>query len=101
MSRNLKGIGVSPGIASGSIEWLAPAPTVPVDHGPADDPDSELQATTAAVEATAAYLGARSRRAAGGGGDCLTGQVMMARDPVLGDRMAELVKEGRAAPNAA
>src|ERR1700736_5966368 len=100
MSRNLIGIGVSPGIARGPVERLAPAPTIPADLGPADDPDHELQVTTAAIEATAADLDARSRRAAGAAADVLAAQVMMTRDPVLGDRMVQLIKEGQAAPTA-
>jgi phosphoenolpyruvate-protein phosphotransferase (PTS system enzyme I) len=100
MSRDLTGIGVSPGIASGPVERLAPAPTVPVDLEPAGDPDSEQRATAAAIEATAADLDARSQRARGAPADVLAAQVMMAQDPVLGDRMAALIKEGVAAPNA-
>ena len=88
---------MSPGIASGPVERLAPAPTVPSDLAPAEDPDTELRAGGAAIAATAMELDARSRRAAGAAADVLAAQVMMAQDPVLGDRIASLIKEGLAA----
>jgi phosphotransferase system enzyme I (PtsI) len=100
MPQNLSGIGVSPGIASGPVERLAPAPTVPLDLAPAEDPDTELRASAAAIAATAMELDARSRRAAGAAADVLAAQVMMAQDPVLGDRIASLIKEGLAAAHA-
>ncbi len=73
---------------------------MPAGLGPADDPDRELRATAAAIEATATDLEARSRRATGAAADVLAAQVMMARDPVLGDRVVDLIKEGQAAPTA-
>jgi len=102
MSRHLTGIGVSPGIASGPVERLAPAPTVPAGLLPGDDPDLEVRSVAAAISATAADLEAASRRASGGGpaADVLAAQAMMAQDPVLGDRIGELIKVGAAAAHA-
>ena len=97
--RQLNGIGVSPGIASGPIAWLAPPPTVP-DLPPAGDPDAESRAAGEAVGATADDLDARSRAAKGAAADVLAAQAMMARDPVLGDRVGDLINEGLAAPAA-
>jgi phosphotransferase system enzyme I (PtsI) len=100
MPHNLIGIGVSPGIASGPVERLALAATIPADLAPVGDPDSEAKAVAAAVSATADDLDARSRRTRGPAADVLAAQVMMAQDPVLADRVIELIKEGLGAPSA-
>lgn len=99
MSRQLAGIGVSPGIASGPVAWLAPPPAVPDDLTPGD-PGTELRIVTEALTATADELETRSRSAAGPGADVLAAQAMMAQDPVLEDRIADLIKEGLAGPAA-
>jgi phosphotransferase system enzyme I (PtsI) len=99
VSRHLTGIGVSPGIASGPVEWLAPPPSIPGDLI-AGDPASEVASATTALEATAQELESRSRGAAGAGSDVLAAQAMMVQDPVLADRIADLVKEGLTAPAA-
>ncbi|MEA2587461.1 MAG: phosphoenolpyruvate-protein phosphotransferase system enzyme, partial [Actinomycetota bacterium] len=96
-STRLAGIGVSPGIASGPVEWLAPPPVVPHDLTPAGDPQAEARVAGEAVAATADDLEARSSSVAGPAADVLAAQAMMARDPVLGDRIAELAGEGLAA----
>src|SRR5205814_5199687 len=59
-STHLTGIGVSPGIASGPVEWLAPPPVVPHDLAPAGGPEAEARAAAEAVAATADDLDARS-----------------------------------------
>jgi phosphotransferase system enzyme I (PtsI) len=101
MPRQLLGIGVSPGIASGPVERLSPPPTIAPDRLVATtDPLAECKAAANALEATAADLDARSGKAAGPAADVLAAQAMMARDPVLGDRIEDLVKEGRSAPAA-
>jgi phosphotransferase system enzyme I (PtsI) len=96
-STHLAGIGVSPGIASGPVEWLAPPPVVPNDLAPAGDPATEARAAAEAVAATADDLDVRSSQAVGPAADVLAAQAMMAGDPVLGDRIAELAGEGLAA----
>ena len=98
LSSHLTGIGVSPGIASGPIERLAPPPTVPEGLRPSGEPDAELRSAADALAATAADLEGRSRTATGAAADVLAAQAMMARDPVLVDRIGELIREGRAAP---
>ncbi|HXL42295.1 MAG TPA: phosphoenolpyruvate-utilizing N-terminal domain-containing protein, partial [Actinomycetota bacterium] len=59
-STHLAGIGVSPGIASGPVEWLAPPPVVPHDLAPAGGAEAEARAAAEAVAATADDLDARS-----------------------------------------
>lgn len=99
MTRSLHGIGVSPGIAAGPVAWLAAAPQIPGDLVAAD-PGTELSRAGEALEAAALELETRGRRATGAGADVLAAQAMMARDPVLTDRIADLVKEGHPAPAA-
>lgn len=94
MTRLLAGIGVSPGIASGPVEWLAPPPTVPEDLRSSGDPATEIRAAGEALSAVADDLGSRSRAATGTGGDVLAAQSMMAGDPVLAERIALLIREG-------
>ena len=96
-STQLVGIGVSPGIASGPVQWLAPAPTVPVDLAPSGDPQAESRVAVAAVVATADELDVSSAALTGPAADVLAAQAMMARDPVLGDRITALTAEGKAA----
>jgi phosphotransferase system enzyme I (PtsI) len=96
VSRRLRGIGVSSGIATGPVAWLAPAPTIPSDLL-AGDAGTEKKLAGEALAATAADLEARSRAATGPGADVLAAQAMMAADPVLTDRVADLIDEGRAA----
>ncbi len=100
MSRPLSGIGVSPGIVSGPVAKLAPAPTLPPNPGPVADPEAEITAAAGALEAVAADLEARSRQATSEAAGVLDAQVMMVQDPVLADRVAVLVKEGRPAAHA-
>jgi phosphotransferase system enzyme I (PtsI) len=96
VSRRLRGIGVSSGIATGPVAWLAPAPTIPPDLL-AGDAGTEKKLAGEALAATAADLEARSRAATGPGAAVLAAQAMMAADPVLTDRVADLIDEGRAA----
>ncbi|HYT38545.1 MAG TPA: phosphoenolpyruvate-utilizing N-terminal domain-containing protein, partial [Acidimicrobiia bacterium] len=77
-STHLAGIGVSPGIASGPVEWLAPPPVVPNDLAPTGDPETEARVAGEAVAATADDLDARSSSAVGPAADVLAAQAMMA-----------------------
>ena len=96
-STQLAGIGVSPGIASGPVEWLAPPPAVPPNLAPTGDPAFEASVAGEAIAATADELDVRSASAAGPAADVLAAQAMMARDPILGERVEELTGEGLAA----
>jgi phosphoenolpyruvate-protein phosphotransferase (PTS system enzyme I) len=100
VNRQLTGIGVSPGIVSGPVAKLAPAPTLPSSHAPVADTEAETEAASAALEAVAADLEARSQGAGSEAAGVLEAQVMMLQDPALADRIAMLVKDGRPAPHA-
>jgi phosphotransferase system enzyme I (PtsI) len=79
MTRQLTGIGVSPGIVAGPVAKLAPAPTLPAQPAPVADPESETAAAAAALDAVAEDLQNRAKRAAAGSpaGGVLEAQVMM------------------------
>lgn len=100
MTRLLAGIGVSPGIASGPVEWLAPPPTVPKDLPGSGDPDLESRVAGEALAAVADDLESGSRQATGAGGEVLAAQSMMARDPVLAERIGTLIRQGLGAATA-
>jgi phosphotransferase system enzyme I (PtsI) len=102
MTRQLTGIGVSPGIVAGPVAKLAPAPTLPAQPAPVADPESETAAAAAALDAVAEDLQNRAKRAAAGSpaGGVLEAQVMMVQDPALTEAVAGLVKDGRPAPHA-
>lgn len=97
--KKLTGIGVSPGVASGPVAWLAAAPVVPDYPVPPASAEEELRAATNALSATAKDLDARSQQAVGPGAEVLAAQSMMAMDPALEERIGALIAGGRhAAP---
>jgi phosphotransferase system enzyme I (PtsI) len=100
MTRSLTGIGVSPGLASGPVAKLAPAPTLPANPPPVADTQAAITASVEALEAVATDLQARSEEAASEAAGVLEAQVMMVQDPVLADKIALLVKDGRPAAHA-
>ncbi|MBJ7521076.1 MAG: phosphoenolpyruvate--protein phosphotransferase [Solirubrobacteraceae bacterium] len=100
MSRELRGLGVSAGIAVGPVARLAAAPELPDVNAEVEDVEFETARAADALEAVAADLDARAAQADGAGADVLVAQALMARDPVLADAVAGLVREGRDAPHA-
>jgi phosphotransferase system enzyme I (PtsI) len=96
----LRGIGVSAGLAAGPAYRLTPAPTLPVPVA-VSDPDAELERAVAALTAVAADLGRRADQAADPtAADILRAQVMMIDDPVLRDAVTDNVAAGSDAPHA-
>jgi phosphotransferase system enzyme I (PtsI) len=93
----LRGIGVSPGIATGPVAWLAPPPELP-PPGPAGPGDA--QAASAALEAVAAALEVRAAQAAGEATAVLQAQSLMARDPVLATKVTAHLEAGLPAAHA-
>jgi phosphoenolpyruvate-protein phosphotransferase (PTS system enzyme I) len=107
MTVPLKGVGVSPGVASGPVAVMggevpeppeAPAATDPT--APALDPEAELTAARGALEAVAADLETRALHAGGDAADVLQAQVMMVRDPGLEEQVGQLTSQGRSAARA-
>ncbi|PBC76893.1 phosphoenolpyruvate--protein phosphotransferase [Streptomyces sp. TLI_235] len=95
----LTGIGVGRGVAAGPVAKAAPAPELPPPR-PVTDPAGETAAVRAALAAVVADLEARAARAGGTAADVLTAQAMIAADPVLAVRAAELVAAGTDGPHA-
>lgn len=100
MSRELRGLGVSAGIAVGPVARLAAPPELPDRDAPVADAEAEAARAAEALEAVAAGLDARAAQADGAAADVLVAQGLMARDPVLGEAVAGLVRDGRDAPHA-
>ncbi|MBO3745035.1 phosphoenolpyruvate--protein phosphotransferase [Streptosporangiaceae bacterium NEAU-GS5] len=101
MPAQLEGVGVSPGIGYGPAYVLTGG--IPEPDG-ADTHDGDAEAETAraaaALERVAADLEGRGLTAGGDAQEVLTAQAMMARDPGLADRVADLVGHGKAAARA-
>ncbi|BFV60181.1 phosphoenolpyruvate--protein phosphotransferase [Kitasatospora sp. CMC57] len=99
MSRRLDGIGVGTGSAAGPVARMSPPPQPPAPR-PVTDPAAETAAVGWAATEVATDLEARADRAGGVAGEVLAAQALMAVDPSLLARVAELVAEGTDGPNA-
>ncbi|MEV4555429.1 phosphoenolpyruvate--protein phosphotransferase [Kitasatospora sp. NPDC049285] len=95
----LLGIGVGTGSAAGPVARMSPVPALPAPR-PVTDPAAETAAVRAALAAVVADLTARAARTDGTAADVLDAQAMMAADPVLADRAADLAAAGTDAPHA-
>jgi phosphoenolpyruvate-protein phosphotransferase (PTS system enzyme I) len=100
MARWLHGLGVSTGEAAGTVVRLAPPPVLPDAASAPDDLAAEAARAAEALGAVADELDARAQATEGTAHDVLVAQAMMARDPVLGDGVAERVAAGQDAPHA-
>ena len=100
MAHTLSGIAASPGVATGPVAVMSPAPALPETSPPVDDPQAELTAVNAAVEVVAADLESRGATAAGPAADVLLAQALLARDPVLAGKVAQRVDAGATGPRA-
>jgi phosphotransferase system enzyme I (PtsI) len=87
------GIGVGNRSAAGPVARMAAAPALPAPR-PVADVRAESAAAGAALRQVAADLQARSAAAAGPAAEVLSAQAMMAGDPALADRVAQLVGDG-------
>ncbi|MFE9428845.1 phosphoenolpyruvate--protein phosphotransferase [Kitasatospora sp. NPDC006697] len=94
MNGPLTGIPVGGGSASGPVARMAPPPALPAPAA-VTDPEAEAAAVREALAGVVADLARRAADAAGPAAVVLTAQSMMAADPVLADRAAELVAQGR------
>ncbi|MFY1692760.1 phosphoenolpyruvate--protein phosphotransferase [Plantactinospora sp. WMMB782] len=96
----LRGIGVSPGLAGGPLLRVAGVPALPAPE-PVTDPAAEADRAVAALREVVAEL---TRRADRSGEktlvDVLRAQAMMAEDPVLLDAVREKVLAGSDGPHA-
>ncbi len=98
--RELQGIGVSPGLVRGVVARLAPAPVLPDALVPDGDLETELSHTSAAFEKVAHELGELSASVSAEVRNIISAQVAIALDPVLKEKISDLVHQGVAGPYA-
>ncbi|MDX8151698.1 phosphoenolpyruvate--protein phosphotransferase [Patulibacter brassicae] len=95
----LAGVGVCPGVAVGPVARIGRPAEVPRDLPAPADPAAEVERVQAALDAAADALDEAAEAARERGreeaAEILDAQSMMAADPVLADRAAALVTEGR------
>jgi phosphotransferase system enzyme I (PtsI) len=96
----LTGLGVSPGVAYGTVLRMAAPPVVPADLRPEGDAASETAAALRALEQVAAFLDAKAAQVGGEAAGVLLAQGMMARDPSLSDAVAAATAQGDSAAHA-
>jgi phosphoenolpyruvate-protein phosphotransferase (PTS system enzyme I) len=99
MPDDLRGIGVSPGLAAGPVARMSPPPAMP-EARTVTDADGEADAAVRALETTERWLRDRAAAAKGAAHDILDAQSMIAADPMLRDGVAERIKGGADAPHA-
>lgn len=97
---DLHGVGVSAGSGVGPAVRVVDTVPEPPAGGAAADPATEATDALAALEAVAADLDARGRRAGGEARDVLEAQAMMARDPSIADDVATRTAGGATAARA-
>ena len=96
----LRGLGASPGTATGPAYRLADPPRLPAPR-PVTDPDAEVDRAFAAIEAVSREIGARADAA----DDPTTSEILrvqaaLAADRTLRDGIAMAVRAGHEAPHA-
>jgi phosphotransferase system enzyme I (PtsI) len=99
MPEELRGIGVSPGLAAGPVARMSPPPSLPEARTVAD-PDEEVAVAARALEAAESRLRERAALATGAARDILDAQSMIAADPTLKDGVIARIKDGADAPHA-
>jgi phosphotransferase system enzyme I (PtsI) len=96
----LSGLGVSPGVAYGTVLRMAPPPVVPTDLRPHGTPEQETADAQRALDGVGAFLEAKAAAVGGDAAGVLLAQAMMARDPSLSDAVAAATAQGDAAAHA-
>lgn len=99
MPDELRGIGVSPGLAGGPIARMSPPPSLP-EARTVTDPDRETAVATDALVAIENNLRDRAGAVTGEAHDILDAQSMIAGDPTVKDGVAARIKDGADAAHA-
>jgi len=94
-NRQLRGLGVSPGIVSAPVARLGLPPRPPADEQPGADPAVEAARIEAALEEVASWLEERATSAKGDAVAVLGATAMMARDPGLMGAVQAQLEAGR------
>ncbi|MGH2750922.1 MAG: phosphoenolpyruvate--protein phosphotransferase [Actinomycetota bacterium] len=100
MPDELKGVIGSPGVAAGSVKRMGAPPGELGPPGSIDDPAAEIERARAALAEVASHLDLHARRAHGEAVDVLEAEALMARDPVLDERIDVAIASGLPAPHA-
>jgi phosphotransferase system enzyme I (PtsI) len=99
MREELRGIGVSPGLAAGPVARMSPPPSLPAPR-PVADPDKEVAVAVRALETVESGLRERAGAATGEARDILDAQAMIAADPTLRQHVGARIQEGADAGHA-
>jgi phosphoenolpyruvate-protein phosphotransferase (PTS system enzyme I) len=97
MSKDLHGLGVSAGSATGPVIRLGLPPKLPALEPAVTDPEAEADRAAGALEAVGEFLQGRSAIAGGQAADVLAAEAMMACDPALATQVRDLAVAGRPA----
>jgi len=97
---DLRGLGVSPGMAAGPVRRMGERVPEPPHDVTAGNSDAEIAEATDALGAVAADLESRGERAGGDAEDVLSAQAMMARDPGLAEAVDKAIHKGHSAARA-
>ncbi|MFE3259279.1 phosphoenolpyruvate--protein phosphotransferase [Nocardia sp. NPDC059091] len=94
MTREVRGVAAAPGIAVGSVKWLAPAPVTSRDDAPGSDVEAEIARAEAAFETVAGRYSAQALDAQGPAADILFMTSALAADPALLDQVRAEIRGG-------
>ncbi|MEC3918025.1 phosphoenolpyruvate--protein phosphotransferase [Nocardia sp. CDC160] len=94
MTREVRGVAAAPGIALGSVKWLAPAPVTSAADAPGSDVEAEIARAEAAFETVAARYSAQALDATGPAADILFMTSALAADPALLDQVRTEIRGG-------
>ena len=97
MADELVGLGVSAGVAHGTVLRMAPPVEVPEGLSATGTPEQEQDVALRALESVASFLEQRARQLGGEAAAVLEAQAMMARDPSLSDEVGTATRGGAAA----
>ncbi|MEU1204266.1 phosphoenolpyruvate--protein phosphotransferase [Nocardia sp. NPDC005825] len=94
MTREVRGVAAAPGIAIGSVKWLAAAPVTSPDDAPGSDVEAEIARAETAFETVAGRYSAQALAAAGPAADILFMTSALAADPALLDQVRAEIRGG-------
>ncbi|MEU6583888.1 phosphoenolpyruvate--protein phosphotransferase [Nocardia sp. NPDC046763] len=94
MTREVRGVAAAPGIAVGSVKWLAPAPVTSPDDPPGSDVEAEIARAEAAFQTVAGRYSAQALEAQGPAADILFMTSALAADPALLDQVRTEIRSG-------
>lgn len=97
MPTELRGLGISPGLAAGPLYRVAARPALPETVPAVTDPAAEVRRAVAALEAVATELERRAATAEATAAEVLGAEAMIARDPTLAEAVETRVTAGQPA----